>query len=132
MAAGTAEIRIEPADQSDEELRQLARWLRDEDELRGKVDLSDGPITPGHMGTAEMVTVLVTSNTATALVTSLFTWLGRRRESAKVTVTVESASGDRIDLSCASPADADNLLRVCRKNPLRWCPCRTGAFRAPS
>ncbi len=116
MAAGTAEIRIEPADQSDEELRQLARWLRDEDELRGKVDLSGAPITPGHMGgTAEMVTVIVTSGTATALVTSLFTWLGRRRESTKVTVTVESASGDRIDLSCASPADADNLLRACKK-----------------
>lgn len=116
MAAGTAEIRIEPADQSDEELRQLASWLRDEDELRGKVDLSDGPITPGHMGgVVETVTVVVTSSTATALVTSLFTWLGRRRESARVTVTVESATGERIDLSCASPADADNLLRACRK-----------------
>lgn len=112
MAAGTAEIRIEPADQSDEELRQLARWLRDEDELRGKVDLSDGPITPGHLGS---VTVTVTSGTATALVTSLFTWLGRRRESARVTVTVESATGERIDLNCAAPADADNLLRACRK-----------------
>ncbi len=32
MAAGTAEIRIEPADESDEELRHLARWLHDEDE----------------------------------------------------------------------------------------------------
>lgn len=103
MAAGTAEIRIEPADESDEELRHLARWLHDEDELRGKV------------GVAESVTVIVTSGTAIALVTSLFTWLGRRRESARVTVTVESATGERIDLSCASPADADNLLRACRK-----------------
>jgi len=103
VAAGTAEIRIEPADRSDEELRQLARWLRDEDELRGKVDLAAG------------VTVIVTSGTAIALVTSLFSWLGRRRESARVTVTVESATGERIDLSCAAPADADNLLRACRK-----------------
>jgi len=101
--AGTAEIRIEPAARSDDELRQLARWLHDEDELRGKV------------GVADTVTVSVTSGTAIALVTSLFTWLGRRRESAKVTVTVESATGERIDLSCAAPADADDLLRACRK-----------------
>lgn len=101
--AGTAVIRIEPADRSDEELRHLAGWLRDAGELRGKV------------GVAETVTVIVTSGTAVALVTALFTWLGRRRGSAGVTVTVASATGERIDLSCALPADADDLLRACRR-----------------
>jgi len=116
VVAGTAAIRIESTDDSDGELRQLARWLRDEDELRGRVDLTHEPLRPDQMGgLVDTVTVVLTSGTAGALVTSLFTWLGHRKAAGKVSVTVESASGDRIELSCGSPEDAEKLLAVCRR-----------------
>jgi hypothetical protein len=100
---------------SDEELRDLVRWLRDEDELRGRVDLEAAPPRQDQMGgPADAVVVVLTSGTASALVTSLFAWLSHRRDVRRVNVTVEGASGDKVAVECASPDDAERLLLACR------------------
>lgn len=115
MIAGTAAIRIDSADGSDEDLRHLARWLRDEDDLRGRVDLVAAPIRPGEMGGAlETVSVMVTSGTASVLVRSLFTWLARRRVAGKVSLALRSPSGE-LDLTCGSAEDVDRVLTSCRE-----------------
>jgi hypothetical protein len=107
-------VAIRHADE--EELRNLVRWLRDEDELRGRVALDTVPPRPDHMGGGlDAVTVMVTSGTASALVTSLFTWLASRRTVRRVNVTVEAPAGGKIAVECGSPDDAERLLQACRE-----------------
>lgn len=97
-------------DGSDDELRQLAGWLRDEDELRGRVRIVDRPIEPGRMGgVLDTVEVALTSGTAGTLVTSLFAWLTHRRAAGRVKLKVRN--GDRtIELTCGSADDAGTVL----------------------
>jgi Effector Associated Constant Component 1 len=115
LIAGNAAIRIESTNNSDDELRHLARWLRAEEELRGRVDMVAAPIRSGEMGgTVETVSVLVTSGTAAVLVRSLFTWLARRREAGKITLTLNAKTG-KLDLICGSPEDADQVLKAARQ-----------------
>ena len=109
----TVAIRLDATDGSDEEIRRLARWLRNDDELRGRVSLENAPIRPGEMGgVAEAVVVAITAGTGPAFVQSLFDWLARRKEADKVSLTVESADGNRISLECGSPAAAEKLLKA--------------------
>jgi hypothetical protein len=107
VTSPTASVRF---DGTDDDLRQLARWLRDEDELRGRVKLVDHPIAAGEMGGAlDAVEVVLTSGTASALVTSLFTWLTQRRATGKVRLKIRA--GDRsVDLTCGSADDAQALI----------------------
>jgi hypothetical protein len=117
VAAGTAAIRIVSATGSDEDLRELARWFRDEEDLKGKVGLAHTPMREGHMGgTLDAVTLVLTSGTAAVAVRSLFNWLGRRREAMRVAITVKSASGDQIDLSCGNADDAERIIEAVRQN----------------
>ncbi|MCA1655914.1 MAG: hypothetical protein LC635_05655 [Pseudonocardiaceae bacterium] len=112
MATGAAAIRLDTADGSDEELRRLARWLSDEDELRGRVDLAHEPVRPGQMGgTADAVVVLLTSGTASALVSSLFAWLGHRREVSRVLWNPGRSS------SPAVPPTTQNGCCACARTP---------------
>ena len=109
----TVAIRLDTGDGSDEEIRRLARWLRDEDELRGRVSLENAPIPEGHMGgVVEAIVVAVTAGTGPALVQSLFDWLARRKEAGKVLLTVESADGNKVNLECGSAKDAEKLLKA--------------------
>lgn len=116
MAAGTVTIRLESPDGSDDEIRRLARWLRDEDELRGRVELRNEPLQQGQMGglTDAIVVGVSSGGLATVLVSSLFTWLTSRRDANRVTVAAESASGRKFDITCGSPDDAERLLRALR------------------
>jgi hypothetical protein len=103
VTSGTISVGIEG---SDDELRQLANWLRDEDDLRGRVRLVDRAPQPGHMGSAlDTIEVLATSGTATALVTSVFGWLRHRRSAERVTLRVREA-----ELTCGSADDAAMLM----------------------
>lgn len=113
--AGTVTIRLASSDGSDDDIRRLARWLRDEDELRAHVALRNAPVNAGEMGAlTEAVVVAVSGGgAASLLVTSLFGWLTNRRDARRVTLTVESSSGKKIDLSCGSADDAERILRVC-------------------
>ena len=102
VTSGTISVNLA----SDDDLRQLANWLRDEDELRGRVRLVERPIEPGHMGgVLDTVQIVATSGTATALVTSLFGWLRHRRTAERVTLRVGET-----ELQCGSADDAARLL----------------------
>jgi len=97
-------------DGSDDDLRQFARWLRDEDDLRGRVSLVEQPIAPGQMGgVLDTVQVVLTSGTAGTFVTSLFAWLGHRRVAGRVKLKLRD--GDRTaELTCGSADDANSLI----------------------
>lgn len=102
---------------SGDELRQLAAWLRDEDELRGRVQLAEIPIQAGQMGgVVDSVVVAVTSGSATAFCTSLFGWLGRRKETQRVSLKIKrSGAVEELELSCGSPTDTDDILGSMRQ-----------------
>jgi Effector Associated Constant Component 1 len=98
---------------AEEEIRRLARWLRDEDELRGRVALANAPIQQGEMGGAvEAVLVTLAVGTGPVFVRSLFDWLARRKSADKVALTVESANGHKLSLECGSSVDAEKLLKA--------------------
>ncbi|PRY42739.1 effector-associated constant component EACC1 [Umezawaea tangerina] len=104
------------SDDSDEELRSLARWLRDEDEFRGRVELLAAPIAADEMGAdLESVVTIVTSGTAGVFVTSLFAWLERRRSASRVRLTIRTGTGATVELTCGSAEDADAVLKQITK-----------------
>lgn len=109
----TVAVSLPAVDGDDGEIRRLARWLRDEDDLRGRVRLENAPIKTGEMGgVLEAVLVTVSTGTAPVLVRSQFDFLARRKEANKVSVTVESANGDKISIDCGSPTAAESLLKA--------------------
>lgn len=88
--------------------QQLLEWLRDEDALRGRVELPRPVAREGELGGAlgEIVTVAVSSGAAvgivTALARSLTTWLTHRRSDITVTITRPGGrsvefTGQRVD-----------------------------------
>jgi hypothetical protein len=95
-----------------DDLRLLANWLRDEEELRGRVSLVDQPAQPGHMGgMADVVQVAVGSGGAvTALVLSLFNWLRHREANERVTMRIALENGAEAEFTCSSADDANALL----------------------
>ncbi|MCK2245040.1 MULTISPECIES: hypothetical protein [unclassified Crossiella] len=102
-------ISLDGADE--DELRRLASWLRDEEELRGQVSLSHQPIRPGEMGGAiDTIVVLVTSGTAAAMVTAVFDWLARRKEAGRVTLRLHAKDGRELEIGCGSAQDLDSVL----------------------
>ena len=95
----------------EEDLRSLAKWLRDEDGLRGRVSLADRPIAAGQMGgVLDSVVVALTSANVGVLVKSLFGWLGHRRDASSVTLKARNANGAEIELKCGSAADATVVI----------------------
>ncbi|MGV9297170.1 effector-associated constant component EACC1 [Amycolatopsis sp. NPDC003676] len=113
MAAGIILITMPEA--ADDELRKLAAWFRDEDDLRGRIRAQDAPARPGEMGGAlEAITVIATSGTATALCRSLFDWLARRREARKVSLKLTMGE-DKLELECGSGDDSAEVLAALQK-----------------
>jgi hypothetical protein len=97
-------------DEADDQLRLLAAWLRDEDALRGRVRLVEQPIAPGQMGgVLDAVEVVLTSGTASTLVTSVFAWLGHRRAAGRVRLKVHT-DGRSVELTCGSADDAQTVI----------------------
>jgi hypothetical protein len=83
---------------SDGELRDLAAWLRGEDELRGRVQLFDA------------VVVGVTSNSAGVFCRSLFAWLRRYREGRVSLKIKRSGAAEELELDCGPASDAEQVL----------------------
>ncbi|HEX3589248.1 MAG TPA: hypothetical protein VHV74_06415 [Pseudonocardiaceae bacterium] len=96
----------------DDDLRRLANWLRDEDELRGRVSLVNRPPAPGQMGaTLDVLQVAVASGgVASVAVTSLFGWLSHRGTARKVTLRLRADNGREIAVTCGSPDDLGAVL----------------------
>ncbi len=105
-------IEVSGTDSSDE-LRDLASWLRLEDELRGRVQMSERRIESGHMGgLLDAVSVAVGSGgLAVTFVRSLFTWLGTRKSSARTQVTLHAEDGRQVVLDLPEAADVETVLR---------------------
>ncbi|WP_257902885.1 effector-associated constant component EACC1 [Saccharothrix obliqua] len=102
----TATVRFQTAG-SDDEVRALVKWLRDEDALRGRVSLAAAPPAEGEMGElVDAAVIVLTSGTASVLVRSLFDYLKHRRTTAKVTLTVRDEKGRELELTCGSGDDA--------------------------
>jgi hypothetical protein len=113
VTAGTAFITV---DGTEEELRSLANWLRDEEDLRGRVRLSDAPIQEGHMGGAlDAIVAILTSTTVTTLITSLKDWSLAKRAAGNVTLKLKSGSGRELELTCGSATDTQVVLDSARK-----------------
>jgi hypothetical protein len=108
LLSGTVTISLP---EQNEDLRQLARWLRDDDELRGHVSLTQQPIRDGAMGGAVdlVVVALGGSGAVTVLVSSLFGWLTRRSELRVVRLRIRTDDGREVDLECGCADDAGQV-----------------------
>lgn len=93
-------------------VRDLAKWLRGEDVLRGSVHLDEAPISTGDMGgIADSLTVAVGSGGAVAvLVQSLFTWLQVRDRSRHTKLTLKTEDGKEATVDIPSSADPEAVL----------------------
>ncbi len=76
------------------DLAALGEWLRDENELRGRVRTVHGPVGETELGSVtELLTVaLGAGGVGTVLASSLKTWLVTRRTTAKLIVESDGRS----------------------------------------
>jgi hypothetical protein len=109
VPAGSVDIRID--DDSNDELRSLAGWLRDEDDFRGRIRFVEKAVDPGQMGGfVDAAVVVLTSGTASTFVSSLFGWFARRKETHAVSLKLRAADGRELELKCGSGDDAQRVL----------------------
>src|SRR5207248_8605813 len=96
-----------------DELRAVAKWLRNEDELRGLLRLVNAPTRPGRMGgVLESVSLLVGSGgIGTVLIKSLFTYLGQRRRAITLELRLKREDGQELELKLSDPKSADAVLK---------------------
>ncbi|GAA1966812.1 hypothetical protein GCM10009754_44180 [Amycolatopsis minnesotensis] len=97
---------------ADEDIRSLARWLRDEDGLTGRVGFTESAPRDGEMGgTIEALSVILGSGVAKQAVTSFFEWLKHRRTADQVKILVKRPGRtDHLELECGSATEADAVL----------------------
>lgn len=109
MHGGMIQIRTLDAD---EDLRALRSWLSDEDELRGRIHLSEQPAQIGHMGgLADAVTIAVSGGgAATVAVRSLYAWLAQRQRGHRARLTFENGNGRRLEIEIDGLHNADAVL----------------------
>ncbi|SES37972.1 effector-associated constant component EACC1 [Actinokineospora terrae] len=96
---------------TDDDLRELATWLRDEDELRGRVRLRDAPIREGEMGAAiDALTIALGGGGAGAvMIRSVFTYLSTRRKA--VVLDLDLKDGDKhFKAKLANNSNVDEVL----------------------
>lgn len=105
------EVRI-TVDDDPGELRSLIKWLRAEDDLRGRLTLREGERRPGHMGgTLEAVSLLLGSGFGTVLTRSLFTYLGQRRKAVVLDLKLKREDGRELQLKLTNDKSAESILR---------------------
>jgi len=73
---------------SADEVRELARWLGEEDELRGRVRVREGDAVPGTLGalTDGLIAVLGPASVG-AFATAVVQWLRTRRSDVEIEVS---------------------------------------------
>jgi Effector Associated Constant Component 1 len=94
-------------DDSADQLRALADWLGNENELRGRVTPVEGTLKPGQMGgVLDALTVAIGSGGAAGtLVQSLFLWLRQRRNRPSVHLKLKSNDGREVELDLLDMSD---------------------------
>ena len=102
-------------DGRDTDRESLWDWLRNEPELRGRLQLSAAPTPGGAMGAPTDLVVQVSAALAgasavwAALAKSLSVWLVQRR--SDLTVTVTGPEGRKVSVSAKRVADPEQILR---------------------
>ncbi|AUI59587.1 hypothetical protein B1H26_18440 [Amycolatopsis sp. BJA-103] len=73
-----------------DELRSLHEWLGENEELRGRVRLSERPPEPGTLGPVldALVVALGPAGAATAIAATVLGWLRTRRSEVRVKLTL--------------------------------------------
>jgi hypothetical protein len=102
-------IALTITDGDPDELRDLRAWLTQEDQLRGRVTLTqDGPPEPGTLGVAlEALSVSIESGGAvTVLIAGIMSWLrqgyGQRHRTSTTVIKLRRADGARVEISAAT------------------------------
>lgn len=102
-------------DGRDTDSESLWDWLRNEPELRGRLQLSTAPTPDGAMGAPTDLVIQVSAVLAgagavwAALARSLSVWLVQRR--SDLTITVTGPEGRKVSVSAKRVADPEQLLR---------------------
>ena len=102
-------------DGRDADRESLWDWLRNEPELRGRLQLSAAPTPGGAMGAPIEVVIQVGAVLAgasavwAAVAKSLSVWLVQRR--SDLTITVTGPDGRKVSVSAKRVADPEQILR---------------------
>ncbi|MFE2839541.1 hypothetical protein ACFXI6_52985 [Streptomyces mirabilis] len=97
--AGAIVLLTADGDASANELRSFQTWLTDVDEIRGRVELVEGPPVPGTLGLVVdgLLVALGPGGAVTALATALVAWIRHRR--SEVTLKVTRSDGASFEVS---------------------------------
>jgi hypothetical protein len=96
-----------------EELRSIAKWLRNEDDLRGRVDLIKHSNQTDQMGSViDTIAVAVGSGgMGVTLIKSLFVYLTQRRRHEKITIKFKREDGREVKLDLADTDSAEKVVK---------------------
>ena len=110
------EVQVCLTDATNEEIVELARWLSEENQLRGRVRTASRAIGDTELGSyTELLTVVLGSGGAgTVLASSLKVWLQTRRTKAKITIKSRNRS---VTLDIESVEEVTPLLEEILKTP---------------
>lgn len=95
---------------SDADTASLWDWLRQEPELRGRVQMGGAAAVEGTMGVpVELLVELTATGAAAALARTLTVWLRQRR--SDVTIKVRGKDGRTVSVDAHRVPDPEALLR---------------------
>jgi hypothetical protein len=96
-----------------EGMEDLAEWLGQEPELRGRVKPAPAAPAPGELGgvTEVLIAVLGTSGAAKALASSLSTYLTQPRRRA-ISIKAKGPKGRSVELDAQNAEDAVRILQI--------------------
>lgn len=100
-----------------EQIRNLASWLRDEGELRGRLHLVERANEDGHMGgIADALCIAVGSGgVATVSMRSLLTWLSIRHRAVHTKIELKAEDGREAHIELSDSIEAEAILDTVAK-----------------
>lgn len=108
MTSHLAHLRVVVGDYDD--LLSLRSWLRDEDALRGRVELVHAAPAPDRMGSLSdaLIIALGAGGTLTVLARAIPDWLLRHKN---VTIEIAGPQGSSVTVSATGVRDPRALIR---------------------
>ncbi|BDT96441.1 effector-associated constant component EACC1 [Nocardia sputorum] len=108
MTSPLAHLRVVVGDYDD--LQSLRSWLRDEDALRGRVDLVRAAAAADRMGSLSdaLIIALGAGGTLTVLARAIPDWLLRHKN---VTIEITGPEGKSVTISATGVRDPRALIR---------------------
>ncbi|MGW3964437.1 effector-associated constant component EACC1 [Amycolatopsis sp. NPDC005003] len=107
-----ARIRVTAGDSRDR-LRPLLTWLRAENELRGRLELTGAAPAPDEMGAvADVLTVALGGGGAAAvLARSLSVWLRQQRSDTTIEITTDGDGARSVKVTAQRVEDAEAVIK---------------------